>query len=53
MLKSAEDEGFELSRLSSTSATRLSKISGQDVWVLPIQESFDVALLTDAAATFS
>jgi predicted dehydrogenase len=28
------------------------KIRGQDVWVPPIQESLDVALLMDAAATF-
>jgi len=29
------------------------KISGEDVWVLPIQESLDVALLMDAAQAFA
>ena len=29
------------------------KISGEDVWVLPIQESLDVALLMDSALAFS
>ncbi len=29
------------------------KISGQDVWVLPIQESLDVALLIDSALAFT
>jgi predicted dehydrogenase len=29
------------------------KISGEDVWILPIQESLDVALLMDVAQAFS